>query len=106
MGWIYVLLAGCAELGFTTCFRYVNGFKNVPWTLAFSISIALSMYLITLAIRTIPLGTAYAIWTGIGTLGTAIVGMLWYQEPFSLLRCLFILMIVVAAIGLKVTAGH
>jgi len=106
MGWIYVIFGGVFELVFTTCLRYVNGFKNVPWTIGFACSLAISMYLISMAMRTVPLGTAYAIWTGIGTLGTAVVGMIWYQEPVSIARIAFILLIVAAAVGLKMTSGH
>jgi len=106
MGWLYVVLGGVFELFFTTCLRYVNGFKNVPWTIGFVCSLAISMYLISIAMRTVPLGTAYAVWTGIGTLGTAVVGMIWYQEPVSLARISLILVIVAAAIGLKMTSGH
>ena len=75
MAWIWLLLAGCFEIGFTTCLRYADGFRNIPWTLGFLISATLSMVLLETAARTIPMGTAYAVWTGIGAVGAVVVGM-------------------------------
>jgi len=106
VGWIYLLICGVLEVGFTTCMRHTDGFKNIPWTAAFLICIALSMYFLELATRNIPMGTAYAIWTGIGAIGTVMVGMIWYSEPSSLIRILFILGLVTCISGLKLTSGH
>lgn len=106
MAWIYVLIGGVLEVGFTTCMRYTDGFKNIPWTLAFLACIAGSMYALELATKTIPIGTAYAVWTGIGALGTVVIGMLWYHEPANLVRCLLICLLVGSIVGLKVTSGH
>ncbi|MGB6215612.1 DMT family transporter [Pseudomonas mandelii] len=106
MAWIYLIIGGLFEVGFTTCMRYTDGFKNVPWTSAFIVCIALSMYFLELATRNIPLGTAYAIWTGIGALGTVVIGMIWFQEPSTLLRVLFILGLIACIAGLKLTSGH
>ena len=88
----------------TTSLRFVDGFKNLPWTLAFLVSVAISMALLELAARTIPMGTAYAVWGGIGALGTVIVGILWFDEPATLVRALLILTIVAAIAGLRLTS--
>ena len=76
----------------------------MPWTLAFLVSVAISMGLLELAARTIPMGTAYAVWGGIGAVGTVIVGILWFQEPSSLIRIMLIFGIVAAIAALKLTA--
>ena len=104
MAWFYLILGGLFEVGFTTSLRFVDGFKNLPWTLAFLASVAVSMGLLELASRSIPMGTAYAVWGGIGALGTVVVGILWFQEPATTVRVLLILLIVAAIAGLKLTA--
>ena len=104
MAWFWLILGGCFEVGFTTSLRFVDGFRNVPWTIAFLVSVAISMGLLELASRTIPMGTAYAVWGGIGAVGTVIVGILWFQEPSSTIRVLLILAIVAAIAALKLTA--
>jgi quaternary ammonium compound-resistance protein SugE len=104
MAWALLVLGGCFEVGFTTCLRYVDGFRNIPWTLGFLASVTLSMGLLEVASRSIPMGTAYAVWGGIGALGTVIVGMLWFGEPVTLIRSLLILGAVACIAGLKLTA--
>ena len=86
MAWFWLILGGVFEVGFTTSLRFVDGFRNLPWTIAFLVSVGLSMALLELAARTIPMGTAYAVWGGIGALGTVIVGILWFDEPATLVR--------------------
>ena len=71
MAWFWLILGGLFEVGFTTSLRFVDGFRNLPWTLAFLVSVAISMALLELAARTIPMGTAYAVWGGIGPFAAA-----------------------------------
>ncbi|HEX6217977.1 MAG TPA: multidrug efflux SMR transporter [Sphingomicrobium sp.] len=104
MAWFWLILGGLFEVGFTTSLRYVDGFRNVPWTIAFLVSVAISMALLELAARTIPMGTAYAVWGGIGAVGTVLVGIVFYNEPSSLVRILLIFTTVAAIAGLKLTA--
>jgi quaternary ammonium compound-resistance protein SugE len=99
--WGWLALGGLFEVGFTTCLRFVDGFRNVPWTLGFLVSVALSMGLLELASRTIPMGTAYAVWGGIGAFGTVIVGMIWFGEPLGPMRVLLIFGLVACIMGLK-----
>ena len=106
MGWYYVFCGGLLEIGFTTCMRYTDGFRIVPWTLGFLVCIAASMFCLEAATKTVPIGTAYAVWTGIGALGTVVVGMIWYHEPANLLRMLLLITLIGAVAGLKLTAGH
>ena len=104
MPWVYLIVGGLFEVGFTTTLRFVDGFRNGPWTLAFLVSVGISMALLEIAARTIPMGTAYAVWGGIGAMGTVAVGMLWFGEPSSVVRAMLILLIVAAIAGLRLTA--
>lgn len=104
MAWFLLILGGCFEVGFTTSLRFVEGFRNVPWTLAFLASVTVSMALLEIASRSIPMGTAYAVWGGIGALGTVLVGILWFDEPAALVRIILIFALVACIAGLKLTA--
>ena len=104
MAWLWLILGGLFEVGFTTSLRFVDGFRNLPWTIAFLVSVAISMALLELAARTIPMGTAYAVWAGIGAVGTVLVGIAFFNEPSTLIRILLIFAIVAAIAGLKLTA--
>ena len=104
MAWFWLILGGVFEVGFTTSLRYVEGFRNIPWTIAFLVSVGISMALLELAARTIPMGTAYAVWGGIGAVGTVMVGMAFFDEPTTTLRLLLILGIVACIAALKLTA--
>ena len=101
MAWALLVLGGLFEVGFTTCLRFVDGFRNLPWTLGFLASVTLSMGLLEVASRSIPMGTAYAVWGGIGAVGTVIVGIALFGEPAGLVRVLLILGIVACIAGLK-----
>ena len=103
MAWLLLILGGLFEVGFTTCLRFVDNFRNLPWTLGFLASVAVSMGLLELASRQIPMGTAYAVWGGIGAVGTVAVGMLWFNEPATTVRLLLILAIVAAIAALRIT---
>jgi quaternary ammonium compound-resistance protein SugE len=104
MAWALLILGGLFEVGFTTSLRFVDGFRNLPWTLAFLVSVAISMGLLERAARTIPMGTAYAVWGGIGALGTVIVGIWFFGEPSTTIRMLLILALVGCIAGLRLTA--
>lgn len=103
LAWFLLILGGIFEVGFTTCLRFVDGFRNIPWTLGFLASVTMSMGLLEAASRSIPMGTAYAVWGGIGALGTVLVGIFFFQEPSTPLRVLFIFGIVACIAGLKLT---
>ena len=104
MPWLYLIVGGLFEVGFTTSLRFVDGFRNVPWTLAFLVSVGISMALLEVASRSIPMGTAYVVWGGIGAVGTVLVGLAWFGEPASLVRLLLILAIVAAIAGLRIVS--
>jgi len=105
MAWLLLVLGGCFEVGFTTCLRFVDGFRSVPWTLGFLASVTLSMGLLEVASRTIPMGTAYAVWGGIGALGTVIVGIAFFAEPAGTVRMLLLLGLIGCIVGLRLAAS-
>ncbi|HKX92419.1 MAG TPA: multidrug efflux SMR transporter [Sphingomicrobium sp.] len=104
MAWIWLIVGGLFEVGFTTALRFVDGFRDMKWTLAFLVSVTISMALLELASRSIPMGTAYAVWGGIGAVGTVLVGIAFFDEPAALVRILLIFVIVAAIAGLRLTA--
>jgi quaternary ammonium compound-resistance protein SugE len=104
MAWFWLILGGLFEIGFTTALRFVDGFRNVPWTLAFLVSVAISMALLEYASRTIPMGTAYVVWVGIGAVGTVLVGLALFGEPLSSARMFLVLVIVAAIAGLRLVS--
>ena len=104
MAWFWLILGGLFEVGFTTSLRFVDGFRNLPWTLAFLVSVTISMALLEYAARTIPMGTAYAVWGGIGAVGTVLVGIAFFGEPAGLIRALLILVIIAAIAGLRLVS--
>ena len=104
MAWFWLILGGLFEVGFTTSLRFVDAFRNVPWTLAFLGSVAVSMGLLEFASRSIAMGTAYAVWGGIGAVGTVLIGMAWFGEPVSSLRLVLIALIIGAIVALRASA--
>lgn len=104
MAWIYLFLAGLFEIGWAIGLKYSHGFTRL-WPSVFTIgTMAISILLLGIALRSLPLGTAYAIWTGIGTIGTAILGMVLFAEPAEALRLACIGLIAAGIIGLKLVS--
>lgn len=104
MGWLYLLIAGLFEIAFTTALRFVEGFTRLGPTALFLGAMILSLYFVEKSLREIPLGTAYAVWTGIGAGGTALIGIIAYGEPLSLWRIFFIVTLIGSIIGLKLVS--
>lgn len=99
--WIILLAAAALEIAWAFGLKYTEGFSRF-WPSVLTIALmALSMYLLALAARTLPIGTAYAVWTGIGAAGTAVLGMLFLQEPATVARLVSIALIVSGVVGLK-----
>src|SRR5687768_1199689 len=103
MAWIALFVAGLLEIGWAVGLKYTEGFTRLWPTVATAVALIGSMVLLGVALRTLPLGTAYAVWTGIGTVGTALLGMMVLSEPVTLLRVVFIGLIVCGILGLKAT---
>ncbi len=105
MAWVILLVAALFEIGWALGLKCTHGFRNF-WPSVLTIStMALSMFLLSLSVRTIPVGTGYAVWTGIGAVGTAILGSLLFGEPVTVWRSACLLLIVVGVIGLKFSAS-
>jgi quaternary ammonium compound-resistance protein SugE len=104
MAWIILILAGLFEIGWAIGLKYTQGFTRLVPTAVTVASMILSIGLLGLALRTLPLGTAYAMWTGIGTLGTAILGIYFFAEPASPARLFCIALIVAGLVGLKLVS--
>jgi quaternary ammonium compound-resistance protein SugE len=104
MAWILLFVAGLLEIGWAVGLKYTDGFTRPVPTILTAISLIASMTLLGLAVRTLPLGTAYAIWTGIGTIGTAALGIVLFDEPATVLRLICIGLILAGILGLKFVA--
>jgi quaternary ammonium compound-resistance protein SugE len=105
MAWLYVIVGGLFETAFAVSLKESQGFTRLWPTLSFAVSVTVSMLLLGLGLREIPVGTAYAVWTGIGAAGTAVVGMLFFEDPASLLRLAAIGLIVCGVILLNLAGG-
>ncbi|WBV44312.1 quaternary ammonium compound efflux SMR transporter SugE [Pseudoroseomonas cervicalis] len=104
MAWIYLLFAGLLEIGWAVGLKYAQGFTRLVPSLLTIASMAASLGLLGLALRSLPLGSAYAIWTGIGTVGTALLGIALFGEPATAARLLCIAMIAGGIVGLKLVS--
>ncbi len=102
MAWIILFIAGLFEIGWAVGLKFTEGFTRPIPTVLTAISLALSMGLLGWAVKTLPLGTAYAVWTGIGAVGTAIVGIVLFKEPATAARLACLCLIVAGILGLKV----
>lgn len=105
MNWLILVLAGLFEVSFTTCLKLSDNFTNLKWSIAFFVSITLSFLLLNKAIQSIPIGTAYAVWTGIGAAGTAIIGIFFFKESADFWRIFFISTLIASIVGLKVVSA-
>lgn len=104
MNWIILIIAGLFEVAFTTCLgkaKIASGPNVTYWIIGFFISLSLSMLLLYKATQTLPMGTAYAVWTGIGAVGTVIIGILFFKEPLHFWRLFFISTLIMSIVGLK-----
>ncbi|HEX5023825.1 MAG TPA: multidrug efflux SMR transporter [Agriterribacter sp.] len=104
MAWFVLILAGFFEVAFTTCLKMSDNFKHTWWSVGFFISISLSFMLLNKAIQTIPLGTGYAVWTGIGAVGSVIIGIFFFKEPATFWRLFFIFLLIASIVGLKLSS--
>ncbi|MBY0296717.1 MAG: quaternary ammonium compound efflux SMR transporter SugE [Methylobacterium sp.] len=104
MAWLYLFVAGLFEIGWAIGLKYTEGFTRLVPSLLTVASMVVSLWLLGLALKTLPVGTSYAVWTGIGTVGTAILGIVLLGEPATLLRLLCIGLIVAGIMGLKFAA--
>ena len=106
MDWIYLVIAGLLEIGWAIGFKYTDGFSRLWPSVATIFTIISSFGFLSVALRDIPVGTGYAVWTGIGAAGTAIIGMVFLGESREVLRILCIMLILTGVMGLKFASPH
>jgi quaternary ammonium compound-resistance protein SugE len=104
MAWVILVIAGLLEMAWALLLKQSEGFTQRGPTIGFAVTLFLSMYLLAQALKTLPVGTAYAVWTGIGAAGTAIVGMVWLGEPRGTLKLLSLVMLIAGIVGLRLTS--
>lgn len=106
MAWIYLLLAGIFEVVWAIALKYSNGFSKLWPSVITTVGMAISIYFLSQALKSLPIGIAYAVWTGIGAIGTVILGMILFDESKDLIKIVFILFIVAGIVGLKIFSGN
>lgn len=104
MAWAFVILAGLFETGFALSLKASNGFTRVIPSVLFIVFAAASFTLLATGLRSLPVGAAYAVWTGIGAAGTAVAGMVWFGESTEVLKLISIVLIVAGVVGLQLTS--
>ncbi len=104
MAWFYLIIAGLFETAWAVALKYSEGFTRLWPSVVTVVAMAISIYLLAISLKTLPLGTAYTVWTGIGAIGTVIYGIMVFGESKDLLRILFVIMIVGGIVGLKITS--
>lgn len=105
MAWIYLVVAGLFECGWAIGLKYTDGFTKIVPSLFTISAMAISFWLLSAAMKTIPVGTAYAVWTGIGAVGVAIMGMLLFDESKNIMRVICLLLIITGIVGLKLVSS-
>jgi len=109
MNWILLIIAGLFEVGFATCLgkaKETTGMTSTLWMVGFFIALSISMTLLYKASQSLPIGTAYAVWTGIGAVGTVFVGIFVFKEPATFWRLFFLFTLISSIIGLKFVSAH
>lgn len=106
MEWVYLVIAGLLEVFWSTCLKFSEGFTVMKFTVLTIIGMVFSFLFLSQATKQLPLGTSYAIWTGIGALGAVIVGIVLFKESVTAPRMLFVALLLIGIIGLKATSGH
>lgn len=105
MSWLFLVLAGLLEVVWAVGLKYTQGFTKLGPSVVTVVAMVGSFYLLSLAMRTLPLGTAYGVWVGIGAVGAALAGMVLFEEPASTLRVVSVLLVVAGIAGLKVSSA-
>ncbi len=104
MAWIYIFIASIFEISWAVGLKYSNGLKNLNASIFTVITMILSFIFLALGSKQLPIGTAYAVWTGIGALGTAVYGILFFNDSREFIRIFFLFLIIAGVIGLKITS--
>jgi quaternary ammonium compound-resistance protein SugE len=103
--WVVLIIAGLFEIFWAIGLKYTDGFSKIIPSILTILSMIISVWLLSISLKTLPLGTAYAVWVGIGTVGTGIAGIILFNDSVNLLRIISILLIILGIIGLKITTS-
>jgi quaternary ammonium compound-resistance protein SugE len=106
MSWIYLLLAGLLEVVWAVALKHTHGFTRLLPSILVGSTIAGSMFFLALAVRTIPIGTAYAIWVSMGIIGAALAGPVLFNQPLRLIQLVFLMLLIVSVVGMKLTSSR
>ena len=106
MAWLYLCIAGVMEVVWSTCMKFSHGFTDLKFSLLTIARMIVSFVFLAQATKVLPLGTAYAVWTGIGALGALVAGIILFKEPAAPARLFFAVLLLVGILGLKATSGH
>ena len=106
MQWLYLVIAGVLETVWSTCMKFSEGFTDVKYTIFTVVGMIFSFVFLAQATKSLPLGTAYPVWTGIGALGAVVIGVVMFQEPLTAARIFFVSLLLIGIVGLKATSGH
>ena len=106
MEWVFLMIAGGLEVFWSTCMKYSEGFTDLKFSILTVVGMIFSFLFLSQATKSLPLGTAYAVWTGIGALGAVIVGIVLFKEPVTAARIFFVSLLLIGIVGLKATSGH
>lgn len=101
MSWLYLILAAGCEIAFAGSLKLTQNFTNLKWSVIFILFYVLSIVLLNKAVQQIPIGTAYAVWTGIGAAGTVLIGIIYFKEPYNFWRLFFLCTLIMSIVGLK-----
>lgn len=109
MNWVILVIGGLFEVGFTFCLgkaKITNGIESYFWYGGFGLCLVLSMLFLVKATQTISIGTAYAVWTGVGAVGSVLIGIIFFKDPATFWRLFFMSTLIISIIGLKIVSGH
>lgn len=106
MEWVFLVIAGGLEVFWSTCMKYSEGFTDLKFSILTVVGMIFSFLFLSQATKSLPLGTAYAVWTGIGALGAVIVGIVLFKEPVTAARIFFVSLLLIGIVGLKATSVH
>ncbi|BAZ48511.1 SugE homolog, probable drug efflux protein [Nostoc sp. NIES-4103] len=106
MAWVYLVIAGLLEIAWAIGLKYAQGFTKLVPSIITIVCVILSFALLSISLRTLPVGTAYGVWTGIGAIGTAVLGIVLFREPATLGRMICISLIVAGVVGLRFVSSH
>src|SRR6185295_11035940 len=106
MPWLFLLLAAGCEIAFAGSLKLTQNFTNLKWSVIFILFYVLSIVLLNKAVQSIPIGTAYAVWTGIGAAGTVLIGIIYFKEPYNFWRIFFLCTLIMSIVGLKFVSAN